>query len=105
MNIETGLVSSLRECAATIDVARLTIPIASTMLKRCPVCFSAAPLAVLENFGPRSLRYFPRQPALRPIVLSSRLQVEHDAPVKDSVSAWVSSRSLLTLETSFQLMQ
>jgi hypothetical protein len=79
--------------------------IAPSALRRRRLCFPAAALAVLENFGPTMLRYFLRQRVLRPIWLSSRLQVEHGAPVKDLVSAWVFSRPLLTRQVSFQMMQ
>jgi len=87
------------------SVAALLTLIAQSMLRRRRLCSPAAALAALENFGPRSLRYSPRQLALRPIVLSSRRQVARDAPVRDSVSSWVSSHPLLTPETSFELMQ
>jgi len=57
----------------------------ATVLKRCRLSSPAAALVALENSGPRKLRYSRRQLALRPIVLSSRQKVEHDAPVKDSI--------------------
>ena len=82
--------------------APLLMLIAATTPKCRRLCF---PVAAVENFGPKMLRYSLRQLAWQPTWLSSRLQVEHDAPVRDSVSAWVSSRPLLTPETSFQLMQ
>jgi hypothetical protein len=82
--------------------APLPMLIAATTPKRRRLYL---PVAVVENFGPKMLRYSPRQLASQPTSLSWRPRVEHDAPVKDSVSSWVCSRPLLAQETSFQLTQ
>src|SRR5258707_13139165 len=85
--------------------------IASTVLRRRRLCFPVAALAALENFGPRRLCYFLQPPSSQPTWLSSRQQVEHDVPVRDSVSSWlswhcsVSSRRLLAPKTSFRPTQ
>src|SRR4029077_20473626 len=85
--------------------------IAPTVLRRRRLCFPVAALAALENFGPTRLCYSPQPPSLQPTWLSSRQQVEHDVPVRDSVSSWLSwgcsvpSRRLLTPETSFRPTQ
>ena len=80
----------------------LPMLIAATTSKRRRLYF---PVAAVENFGPKMLRYSLRQLASQPIGLSSRLRVEHDVPVKDSVSSWVCSLPLLVPETSFQPTQ
>ena len=51
------------------------------------LCFPVAALAALENFGPTRLCYFLQRPFLQPTWLSSRQQVEHGVPVRDSVSS------------------
>src|SRR6476620_12307929 len=85
--------------------------IAPTVLRRRRLCFPVAALAALENFGPTRLCYSPQPPSLQPTWLSSRQQVEHDVPVRDSVSSWlswhclVSLRLLLVPKTSFRLTQ
>jgi len=79
----------LYQCDTIILVAPLAMRFARTVFRRRRLCFPAVALAALENFGPTRLRYSPRQLVLQPISPSSRLQVEHDAPVRDSVSFWV----------------
>ena len=92
-------------------VAPLPMLIAPTVLRRRRLCFPMAALAALENFGPTRLCYFLQRPSSQPTWLSSRQKVEHDVPVRDSVSSWLSwhcsvpSRWLLTPETSFRLTQ
>ena len=74
--------------------------------RRRRLCFPAAALVVVsENFGPPRLRYSPRPLSLQPTSLSWRPRVEHDAPVKDSVSSWVCWLPLFVPETSFQPTQ
>ena len=82
--------------------APLLMLIAATTPKCRRLCF---PVAAVENFGPKMLRYSLRQLALQPTSLSWQPRVEHDAPVKDSVSSWVCSLPLLVPETSFQPTQ
>src|SRR4029077_8854822 len=85
--------------------------IAPTVLRRRRLCFPVAALAALENFGPTRLCYSPQRPSSQPTWPSSRQQVEHAVPVRDSVSSWLSwhcsvaSRRLLALETSFRPSQ
>src|SRR6476469_6539134 len=85
--------------------------IASTLLKRRRLCSPVAAFAAMENFGPRRLCYSPQPPSSPPTWLSSQQKVEHDVPVRDSVSSWLSwgcsvpSRWLLAPETSFRLTQ
>jgi hypothetical protein len=89
-------------------VAPLPMLIAPTLLKRRRLCF---PVAALENFGPTRLCYSPQPPSSQPTWLSSRQQVEHVVPARDSVSSWlswhcsVSPRRLLAPETSLRLTQ
>jgi len=91
-----------------IGAAPLLMLVAATTPKRRRLYF---PVAAVENFGPKMLRYSPRQLASQPTWLSSRQQVEHGAPVRDSVFSWlswhcsVSSHQLLALETSFGTTQ
>src|SRR5215468_835053 len=82
--------------------APLPMLIAATTPKRRRLYF---PVAAVENFGPKMLRYSLRQLASQPTSLSWWPRVEHDAPVRDSVSSWVYSLPLLALETSFQPTQ
>ena len=82
--------------------APLPMLIAATTPKRRRLYF---PVAAVENFGPKMLRYSLRQLASQPTSLSWRPRVDHDAPVKDSVSSWVCSLPLLVPETSFQPTQ
>ena len=92
-------------------VAPLPKLIAQTVLRLRRLCFPVAALAALENFGPTTLCYSPRQLASQPTWLSSLLRVAPGVPVKDSVFSslsWqcsVPSRRLLAPETSFRLTQ
>src|SRR5262249_32104886 len=89
-----------------IEKAQLQRADTTTMFRHRRLCFPAAPLVVVsENFGPPKLRYSPRQLSLQPTSLSWRPRVEHDAPVKGSVSSWVCSLPLFVPETSFQPTQ
>jgi len=67
-----------------IGAAPLLMLVAATTPKRRRLYF---PVAAVENFGPKMLRYSLRQLSLQPTSLSWRPRVEHDAPVKDSVSS------------------
>src|SRR4029077_16688483 len=111
MNWEGSLPWCGTNTTRQICVVPLSIPIAPTVLRRRRLCFRLAAAAALENFGPTTLCYSPQRPSSQPTWLSSRQQVEHDVPVRDSVSSWpswhclVSSRRMLAPETSFRLTQ
>jgi len=81
---ESGFQKTFRgKVAVILFVAPLPMPIAATKFKHHPLYCPAIVSAALENCDPSRLRYFPQQLSSQPILLSSRLRVEHDVLVRD----------------------